>query len=161
MTVRVHINRFLAEQLRHILVSRLLVTAKVKEFIAVTDDGLPLLFKQSLKLCQVLNDDGHRDLSGTHGGQQLIKLIRERDVRKLVHDKVYVNGKASAVNHVRLVIQLLKQLRVEHADNEIEGTVVVGDNGEDSSFPFADHRKFHFIGLRDSRKGFQVEFLQA
>ena len=35
----------------------LLISAKIEELIAVTHDALPLLFKQRLQLCHVLNDD--------------------------------------------------------------------------------------------------------
>ena len=49
-----------------------------------------------------------------------------------------VNGKVTAVYYVRLIIQLLKKLSVEHADNKIETAVIVGYYRKDSSLLFAN-----------------------
>ena len=42
------VSRNFSEKLRHILVGALLVTAEVHEFVAVSDDAFPLLFKECL-----------------------------------------------------------------------------------------------------------------
>ena len=82
----------------------LLIAAQVQEGIAVADNRLPLLFKQSLQLCHVLNDDRHRDLSASHGGQQLIELIREGYIGELVHEEMHMNRKPATVDLVSLVV---------------------------------------------------------
>ena len=64
------------------------------------------------------------------------------------------------VDDIRLVVKLLEELRIQHADDEIERTVVVGNDGEDRPLFLPQKRQFHLIGLRDSSKGFQIEFLQ-
>ena len=38
------------------------IAAQIQKFIAVADDGFPLLFKQRLELGNVLNDDGNADI---------------------------------------------------------------------------------------------------
>ena len=70
----------------------LLIAAQVDELVAVADNAFPLLLKQGLELRHVLNDDRDRNLAGAHGGEQLVKLIGQRHVRKLIHDKVNVDG---------------------------------------------------------------------
>ena len=75
----------------------LLITAEIQEVVAIAHDALPLLFKQSLELCKVLDDDADGDLAAAHGGQQLVKLIGQGDVRKLVHHEVNGNRERTSV----------------------------------------------------------------
>ena len=90
----------------------LLVAAQIQKLVTVTHDALPLLLEQSLQLRKVLNDDGNGNLAASHGGQELIKLIRQSDIGKLVHDKMHMHGQSAAVNGVGLIVELLKQLGV-------------------------------------------------
>ena len=55
------------------------------------------------------------------------------------------------MDFVRLIIKLLKRLRVEHTDEEIERCVVrIRDDAEDSLFPFAQLAKLHIVAGRDA-----------
>ena len=45
LSIGVRINRFLAEQLGHIFMRRLLVTAEIQELITVAHDAFPLFFE--------------------------------------------------------------------------------------------------------------------
>lgn len=139
----------------------LLVTAQVQKLVAVTHDALPLLLKQSLQLRKILNDDGDGNLAASHGGQELIKLIRQSDIGKLVHDKMHMHGQSAAVNGVGLIVELLKQLGVEHTHDEIEGTVVIGNYGEYRRFLFADLPQIHFIALGNAGQRIQIELFQT
>lgn len=103
----------------------LLVAAEIKKLIAVTDDAFPLLFKQGLELGEVLQDDGNADLAAAHGGQQLVKFVRQRDVGKLVHHKMDVDGQTPSVLVVGEEHEALKKLCVEHADQKIKTRIVV------------------------------------
>ena len=55
----------------------LLVAAQIQKLIAVADNAFPLLFKKGFELCQILQDNGYRYPSGTHNGQDFIKVIRQ------------------------------------------------------------------------------------
>ena len=44
--------------------SGLLIAAEVQELITVTNNGLPLFFKQCFQLGQVLDDDGEKKRKG-------------------------------------------------------------------------------------------------
>ena len=66
LAVGVGINGRLAEQFRHVLVGALLVTAKVQKLVTVAQDGLPLFFKQGFELCDVLQNDRYKHVTGTH-----------------------------------------------------------------------------------------------
>ena len=160
-TVGVGVNGFLAQELGNILVGTLLVAAQIDELVTVADDALPLLFKQGLQLCHVLNDDAHGDFPGAHGRQQLVKLIGQGDVCELVHDEVDVDREPPAVPVVGGVVELLEELGVEHSDQEIKGAVVVGDHREDCGFSLPHQRQLQLVILGDGCQGFQVEFLQT
>ena len=139
----------------------LFVTAQVQKLIAVAHNTFPLLLKQSLQLRKVLNDDGNGNLTASHGGQELIKLIRQSDIGKLVHDKMHMHGQSAAVNGVGLIVELLKQLGIKHTHDEIEGAIVIGNHGEYRRFLFADLPQIHFIALGNAGQRIQIELFQT
>ena len=101
-SVGVHINGLLAEVgFRNHFVGAGFIAAQIQKLIAVAQDGFPLLFKQVLKLGDILNDDGHKHIPGTHGRQQLVKIIRQAHIGELVHEKVDGNRQRSLVFIVR------------------------------------------------------------
>ena len=65
-----------------------------------------------------------------------------------------------AILKVRLSVELLEQLGVEHSDDEVVGAVTVGDYRKDGGFPFSNFSQLHFVRLGDSRQRGQVELLQ-
>ena len=71
-----------------------------------------MLFKQCLKLRHVLQDDRYGHASGTHDAQNLVKVIRQRNIGKFVHDEMAVDGQASPVLVVGKIEKLLEKLRV-------------------------------------------------
>ena len=84
--VGVHIDGFLAQiGFCNHLMGAGLITAQIEKFIAVAQNGFPLLFKQVLQLCDVLNDDRHEHITGTHGCQQFVKVIGQAHIGELVH----------------------------------------------------------------------------
>ena len=55
------------------------------------------------------------------------------------------------MDFVCLIVKLLKRLRVEHTDKEIERCVVaVRDNTEDGLLAFAQFAKFHIVAGCDA-----------
>ena len=71
-----------------------------------------------------------------------------------------MDGQPAAVHDICLIIQLLKQLGVEHTHDEIEGAVVVRDHGINGRFLLAQAPQLHLIVLRDTGQRIQVELLQ-
>ena len=112
-------------------------------------------------MSKVLNDDGNRDLTASHGGQELIELIGERNIGELVHHEMHMNGESAAVNYIRVVIELLKKLGVEHTDNEVERAVVIGDNGKHSGLLLPQLAEVKVVGLGNRSKAVKVELLQS
>ena len=55
----------------------------------------------------------------------------------------------------------MEQLGVEHTNDEVEGTVIVRDAGEDYGFLLAQTPQIQFVCLSDTGQGFQVELLQS
>ena len=86
----------------------LLVAAQIQELIAVAHDAFPLFLEKGFKLCQILQDNRNRHPSGTHDAQNLVEVIRQRNIRKFVHDKVTMHGQAPAVLMVGKVEKLLE-----------------------------------------------------
>ena len=139
----------------------LFVTSQIQKLVAVAHNALPLLFKQSFQLCKILNDDGDGNLAASHGGQELIKLIRQSDIGELVHDEVHMHGQSAAVNGVGLIVKLLKQLGIKHTHDEIEGAVIIGNYSKYRRFLFADLPQIHFIALGDTCQRIQIELFQT
>ena len=55
------------------------------------------------------------------------------------------------MDFVCLIVKLLKRLRVEHTDKEIERCVVrIRNDTENCLFPFAQLAKFHIVAGRDA-----------
>ena len=92
-----------------------------------------------------MQDDGYADLPAAHGGEQLIKLIRQSYVGKLVHHAVDVDGQPATVLLIGKKKQLLKKLRLHHADDEVQGGVVIRDQSEQRRFLFAKGRQVKLI----------------
>ena len=65
------------------------------------------------------------------------------------------------MHNVSGIVELLEELRVEHADYEVEAGVVVGDDRKNRSFALPHQRQLQFVVLGDGRQGFQIELLQA
>ena len=60
------VDGLLTQQLGDVFVGAQLIAAQVEKFVAVAHKILPLLFKECLELCHVLDDDGYGDLTGSH-----------------------------------------------------------------------------------------------
>lgn len=143
------------------LVGGRFIAAQIQKFIAVADDGFPLLFKQRLELGNVLDDDGNADIPGTHGGQQLVEIIGQRNIRKLVHQKMHWCGQAAAVYPVGRIKKLLEGAGIQQAYQKIEAGVVVRDQRKERHFFLTQAGKVQFIRGGKSRHRRKIEFFQA
>ena len=74
---------------------------------------------------------------------------------------MHMHGQSAAVNGVGLIVELLKQLGIEHTHDEIEGAVIIGNHGEYRRFPFTDLPQIHFVALGDTGQRIQIELFQT
>lgn len=123
----------LAQGLRNVLVGTALVTAEVKEGIRVAGDGFPRILVQFLDLRHVLDNGAARNISGTHGCQ-FPRQTGQVDRRSLVQNKVDMTRQRAMVDLVGAVVQRLKYLGIQQADEEIEGRVIIRDYGIEGAF---------------------------
>ena len=119
-----------------------------------------MLFKQRLELGDVLDDDGHRDIAGAHGCQQLVEIIRQADVGELVHEEMHRCGQAPAVYPVSRIEQLLEGAGIQQAYQEVEAGVVVRDEGKERHLLFSHAGQVQLIRCREGRHRGEVELLQ-
>lgn len=120
-----------------------------------------MLFKQVLQLGDILDDDGHEYIPGTHGCQQLVKIIRQAHIGKLIHEKMDRNRQGTLLLIIRQPEKLFKSTAIDHADQKIEAHIVVGNQGEQRHFFLAQGCKFQFIRTRQRRNAGKVELFQS
>ena len=127
---------FLPQQLGDGFVGALLVAAQIHQGVGVADDALPVILEQGLQLGDVLQNDGGHDVPGAHGGLEPCVAIRQGNIGELVEHETDGDGQRPLMDLIRLVVQLLKGLGVEHPHQEVQGVVVaVGDDAEDRLLP--------------------------
>ena len=66
-----------------------------------------------------------------------------------------VNGQAAVILVVSEIEKLLKELRVQYADEKIKTGVVVGNEREQRDLLFSEARQIQFIGHGERRKAFR------
>ena len=126
------LNGLLAQQLGHILVGALLIAAQVEKGVGVADDPLPGVLEELLELGDILQDDGGHHIPGAHGGLEPCIPVRQGHIGELVEQEPHGDRQLPAVYLVRLIVELLEGLGIEHPHQEIERYVVaVRDDAED------------------------------
>ena len=115
----------------------LFVAAQIQKFITVAHNAFPLLFKECLKLCQILKNDADGYATGAHHRKNLVKIIRQAHVGKLVHDEMAVDRQAASVLVVGKIKELLEKLRIKDTDKKVKTRIVVWYQSEQSNFLFA------------------------
>ena len=101
--------------------------------IRVAGDGFPRILVQFLDLRHVLDNGAARNISGTHGCQ-FPRQTGQVDRRSLVQNKVDMTRQRAMVDLVGAVVQRLKYLGIQQADEEIEGRVIIRDYGIEGAF---------------------------
>ena len=140
-------DRFLADQLRNILVRALLVAAQVQKFVAQTDQRLPVVFVHGLELRHVLRDDRAENTARTHGRQRRQKtVLGQRNVREFVDQQMHRHGQPSPVDAVSLTVERLNELAVNHADQIVERFVRIRDAAEQRNLAFSEFFQMQFVG---------------
>ena len=156
------VDGLLAQELGDVFVGTLLVAAQIQERITVAGYGLPsVLLIQSFELGQVLDDDRGADLPGAHGGQGLVKLLRQGHVGELVQHHPHMDRQPSMIHMVSLIIELLNDLGVEHTHEVGQRRVVVGDDGEDGRLYLSDVADVHIVVVGDRADLVHIERRQS
>ena len=152
----------LTQQFRNIFVGFLFGAAEVEELIAQTDERFPIVLVHSFELRHVLHDDGAENSAGTHGGQRRQECIfRQGNVRVLIHQAMHRHRQASFVYTIRLAVQRLNKLRVDHANEVIQRLIRIGDAAEQRDFAFAQFLQVQLVRHRQLGDGRQIECSQA
>ena len=86
----IQIDGFFPQGFRNLFECRAFLAAEEKHGVTVTDNGFCGIFVDGFQLALRLQDDGCRDLTATDGGDQLIKLRDQTDVRKLIEQQPYM-----------------------------------------------------------------------
>ena len=149
----------LAQGLRNVLVGTALVTAEVKKGIRVAGDGFPRILVQFLDLRHVLDNGAARNISGAHGCQ-FPRQTGQVDRRSLVQNKVDMTRQRAMVDLVGAVVQRLKYLGIQQADEEIEGRVIIRDYGIEGAFFLSQGIQVHVIMVGDGLDLRQIEWGQ-
>ena len=89
---------------------------------------------QFLDLRHVLDNGAARNISGTHGCQFPRQYLGRLHRRSLVQNKVDMTRQRAMVDLVGAVVQRLKYLGIQQADEEIEGRVIIRDYGIEGAF---------------------------
>ena len=126
----VGVDCFLSKQLFHLLERRLLLAAEKQQRIAVANDGIRVVLVDGFELGLSLQDDACRDFAASDGGDQLLKIGDLPNVCKFVDEAADMNREPAAVHIIRLFAQQIEQLRISHADQEVETGVCVRHNQE-------------------------------
>ena len=114
----------------------LFITAKIDKCIAVAGDCFPSILEQCFKLCKVLDNDDTGNLPASHGGKQGTVVIRQCDIGKFVQHECHMNRQSAAAVKVSLIVQLLKDLCIEHSYDKVVGLVRIWNDTEKSCLCF-------------------------
>ena len=97
-----------------------------------------------------MQDDGGHDIPGAHGGLEPGIAVREGNIGELVKHQPHRNRQAASMHLVRLIVQLLEGLRIQHTHQEIQGGVVaVRDDAEHRLLPFPQLPQLHGVPAGD------------
>lgn len=137
-----------------------LVAAQIEDGVRVSGDRLPGILVQFLDLSHVLDDGAGGDVAGAHGGQ-LTGEARQGHGRKLVQHKVDMARQRPMVDLIGAVVEGLKRLGIEQADQKIVGIIVVWDDGIKRHLLLAQGIEVHVIVVGDGLDLGQIEGGQA
>ena len=86
----IQVDGFFSQRFGNFFECRAFLAAEKQHGVAVADDGFCGILVDGFKLALRLQDDGCRDLTAADGGDQLIKLRDQTDVRKLIEQQPYM-----------------------------------------------------------------------
>ena len=119
------INRFFAQHFGKVFQGGRLTAAEEYLTVHVAHDGVSIVLVDGFQLASRLQDKAGRDLTAADGSHQLFQIGNLPDVGALINQTAYMDGQLAAVHIVCLVAKQIEKLRVDHADEEVEGAVRV------------------------------------
>ncbi len=106
------VNGLLAQRFGDIFVCAGFIAAQIEQRITVAGHVFPTVLEQLFELCHVLDHDVDRNFTAAAGGQDTLKVLRQRNVRELIHQDSYRNRKPAPILVICRIVQLLKCLPV-------------------------------------------------
>ena len=113
--------------------------------VHVADDGIGVVLIQRFQLALCLQHQAGRDFPAADGGHQLFQVGNLTDIGALVDQAAHMDGQPPAIYVIGLFTEQVKQLGVDHGDQEVEGAVCVGHDEEQCCFSVAQGIQFQFI----------------
>ena len=119
------INRFFAQHFGKVFQGGGFGAAQKYLAVHVAYNGICVVLVDGFQLASRLQNKAGRDFTAADGGHQLFQIGNLPDIGALINQTAYMDGQLAAVHIVCLVAKQIEKLRVDHADEEVEGAVRV------------------------------------
>lgn len=96
-------------------------------------------------MCNILNNDTAGNRPGTHGGKDLVEIIRQGNIRPFVHDAVDRHRESPVMFSVCHIVQCLEQVAVDHPHKIVQGRIRIRDTAEQRHLFLPDAPQIQFI----------------
>ena len=161
--VRYRPFRFFAQNFGQVFKSPVFIAAEVQQGIAVAHNALPIVLEQTFQLRDALQDDVAADIAAAAHRKDFFEIFGERHIGELVHHQTHMNRQGSFVGRIgiRQPEQLVKNLGVEHGNEEVVGFVIIRDDTEDHPLLQAQLRQEGLVSSGHIRKPLRVEHIQV
>ena len=116
-----------------------LVSAKIYNFVAHTEDRFPVIREDLFSLRYILEDHRNRNAARANRANPLLKIIRHRDIREFLQHEMHRDRQTAApvlVFYVRYVHQKLEDLCYEGRCEKVEGRIIVRHPDKECRFFF-------------------------
>ena len=131
------INRLLAKCLGQFFQRGRFIAAQKDLRIHVANDGISIVFVDSLELAAGLQDQTGRNLTAADGRHQLFELRNLPDVGALVDEATHMDRQLAAILVICLIAEQVEKLGVNHGNQKVEGAVCIAHDKEQCRFPVA------------------------
>ena len=115
------INRLLAKCLGQFFQRGRFIAAQKDLRIHVANDGISIVFVDSLELAAGLQDQTGRNLTAADGRHQLFELRNLPDVGALVDEATHMDRQLAAILVICLIAEQVEKLGVNHGNQKVEG----------------------------------------
>ena len=127
-----------------------LVASEEEPAVAVAGDGFPVVFIQAFALGDGLQDDRAADATRADGGDESHEVRDFADVGELVEQAVHIAAEPAAIRVVGFPDQGLEEALVEHAGQEAERRVGVGQLQIDHALAFVQGFQVDVVAGEDA-----------
>ena len=127
-----------------------LVASEEEPAVAVAGDGFPVVFIQAFALGDGLQDDRAADATRADGGDESHEVRDFADVGELVEQAVHIAAEPATIRVVGFPDQSLEEALVEHAGQEAERRVGVGQFQIDHALAFIQSLQVDVVAGEDA-----------